>query len=257
MHLVFSVSDKGGALLFLPCSHKNGVVHMELQTVHQELNKGCHYKRGLLTERICRGSTLLDKFCCTFRRKITRKLQQKRQKHCVSASKGSTPTPWARERKTKSKNGRSRSRKPFISRVFCAQRGIETMVSEWARPWGRGESGDCEFCGTRNEFQRIAKGAGGKGPRQKTSKSVKKFFFTLFDNFRAGQKTSKIVKKCQKYFRHFSTIFARHQFSGPFWGALEVDLWPVARLTLSMHFGSYDRFDALCPPWGCLWHGAT
>ena len=36
--------------------------------------------------------------------------------------------------------------------------------------------------------QRIAKGAGGKGPLQKTSK---------------------IVKKCQKYFRHFSTIFAQ------------------------------------------------
>ena len=36
--------------------------------------------------------------------------------------------------------------------------------------------------------QRIAKGAGGKGPRQKTSK---------------------IVKECQKYFRHFSTFFAQ------------------------------------------------
>ena len=68
--------------------------------------------------------------------------------------------------------------------------------------------------------QRIARGAGEKGPRQKTSKIVKKCqtFLTLFDNFRAGQKTSKIVKECQKYFRHFSTIFARHQFSGPFWG---------------------------------------
>ena len=36
--------------------------------------------------------------------------------------------------------------------------------------------------------QRIAKGAGGKGPRQKTSKSV---------------------KKCQTVFRHFSTTFAQ------------------------------------------------
>ena len=53
--------------------------------------------------------------------------------------------------------------------------------------------------------------------RQKASKS----FSTLFDSFRAGQKTSKIVKKCQKVFRHFSTIFARHHFSGPFWGALK------------------------------------
>ena len=51
--------------------------------------------------------------------------------------------------------------------------------------------------------------------RQKVSKSVKKFF----DNFRAGQRTSNIVKKCQKVFRHFSTIFARHHFSGPLWGA--------------------------------------
>ena len=40
----------------------------------------------------------------------------------------------------------------------------------------------------QGEGQQIAKGAVGKGPRQKTSK---------------------IVKKCQKVFRHFSTIFAQ------------------------------------------------
>ena len=70
---------------------------------------------------------------------------------------------------------------------------------------------------------RIAKGAGGKGRRAKNVKNrqkVSKSFSTLFDNFRAGQKTSKIVKKRQKVFRHFSTIFARHRFTGPFWGAL-------------------------------------
>ena len=39
---------------------------------------------------------------------------------------------------TKSKNGRSRPRKPFVSRVFCAQRGLETMVSEGAGPRARG-----------------------------------------------------------------------------------------------------------------------
>ena len=55
--------------------------------------------------------------------------------------------------------------------------------------------------------------------RQKESKS----FSTLFDNFRAGQKTSKIVRKCQKVFRHFSTIFARHLFSGPFCNPLNWD----------------------------------
>ena len=38
----------------------------------------------------------------------------------------------------KSKNGRSRPRKPFISRVFCAQRGSETMVSDHGL--GRGQT---------------------------------------------------------------------------------------------------------------------
>ena len=42
------------------------------------------------------------------------------------------------ETKTKSKNGRSRPRKPFISRVFFAQRGVETMVSDHGL--GRGHS---------------------------------------------------------------------------------------------------------------------
>ena len=71
--------------------------------------------------------------------------------------------------------------------------------------------------------QRITKGAGGKGPRQKSQKSSKsvKMFSTLFDNFRSGQKTSKIVEKRQKFFDTFSTIFVRNLFSGPFWGALK------------------------------------
>ena len=64
--------------------------------------------------------------------------------HYTSANKG-LPLPLGRGVcETKSKNGRSIPRKPFISRVFCAQRGIETMVSQGARPWGRGRSGDCE-----------------------------------------------------------------------------------------------------------------
>ena len=69
--------------------------------------------------------------------------------------------------------------------------------------------------------QQTAKGASGKGPRQKTSKIVKKCqeYFRHFSTFFAQGKT---VKKCQKYFRHFLTIFARHPFSGPFWGALKL-----------------------------------
>ena len=69
----------------------------------------------------------------------------------------------------------------------------------------------------------IAKGAGGKGPRQKTSKIFKKCHkvFRHFSTiFAPGKKTSKIVKKRQQGFQHFSTIFARHHFTGPFWGAL-------------------------------------
>ena len=55
--------------------------------------------------------------------------------------------------------------------------------------------------------------------RQKSSKSVKKFF----DTFRQFSRRAKNVKNRQKtsnFFRHFSTIFARHLFSDPFWGAL-------------------------------------
>ena len=47
------------------------------------------------------------------------------------SKQGSTPTPCARVCKTKSKNGRSKPRTAFISRAFCAPRGIEqTMVSD-------------------------------------------------------------------------------------------------------------------------------
>ena len=59
----------------------------------------------------------------------------------------------------------------------------------------------------------------------KNRQKVSKIFSTLFDIFRAGQKTSKIVEKCQKVFRHFSTIFARHLFSGPFCNLLTLALF--------------------------------
>ena len=55
-----------------------------------------------------------------------------------SANKG-LPLPLGRRVcETKSKNGRSRPRKPFISRVFCAQKGVETMVSDHGL--GRGQT---------------------------------------------------------------------------------------------------------------------
>ena len=57
--------------------------------------------------------------------------------------------------------------------------------------------------------QRIAKGAGGKGPRQKSSKSVKKFSDTFRQFSRAGQKRRKNRQKVsQKVCRHFSRQFS-------------------------------------------------
>ena len=56
-------------------------------------------------------------------------------------------------------------------------------------------------------FQWTAKGAGGKGPRQKNVKNrqkVSKIYSTLFDIFRSGQKN---VKKRQKTSKYFSTLF--------------------------------------------------
>ena len=83
-------------------------------------------------------------------------------------------------------------------------------------------------------FQWTAKGASGKGPRQKRQESskVSRIFSTLFDIFHAGQKTSKIIKKCQNILRHFSTIFARHQFSGPCLGALSFPGFSVQGMIL-------------------------
>ena len=55
-----------------------------------------------------------------------------------SANKG-LPLPLGRGVcETKSKNGRPKPRKLFISRVFCAERGIETMVSDHGP--GRGQT---------------------------------------------------------------------------------------------------------------------
>ena len=62
-----------------------------------------------------------------------------------------------------------------------------------------------------NSSQRTAKGASGKGPHQKTPKIVRKCQ-KYFRHFCAEQKTTKIVKKCQRSFRQFSrgTNFPAH-----------------------------------------------
>ena len=78
-----------------------------------------------------------------------------------------------------------------------------------------------------------------KGATSKNVKSLQKAskrFSTLFDNFRAGQKTSKIVKKRQKVFRHFATVFARHHFSGRFWGGSDCCSKTSQRQLSKAHF---------------------
>ena len=62
-----------------------------------------------------------------------------------------------------------------------------------------------------------------KGATSKKVKIVKKCqkVFRHFSRiFAQGERTPRIVKKRQEVFRHFLTIFARHHFSGPFWGAV-------------------------------------
>ena len=71
------------------------------------------------------------------------------------------------------------------------------------------------------QSQRTAKGASGRGRVKKNVKNrqkVSKIFSTLFDIFRAGQKASKIVKKCQKSCRHFLRFSRCTRFPASFGG---------------------------------------
>ena len=72
--------------------------------------------------------------------------------------------------------------------------------------------------------QQTAKGASGKGPRQKNAKNrqkVSQIFSTCFDSLRAGQKkASKSVKKCQKLFSTLSDNFRAAPVFRPLFGGL-------------------------------------
>ena len=70
-------------------------------------------------------------------------------------------------------------------------------------------------------FSGLQKGPAERGhvkKRQKSSKSVKKFF----DTFRQFSRRAKNVKNRQKVSKGFSTIFAQHLFSGPFCNPLNL-----------------------------------
>ena len=69
----------------------------------------------------------------------------------IFSKQGSTPTPWARGLRDQIQKWALQA-ETFISRVFCAQRGIETMVSDHGLgrgpTMGRGRSGDCHISST-------------------------------------------------------------------------------------------------------------
>ena len=106
----------------------------------------------------------------------------------------------------KTRRSRRRSRKRHIKwQVHQFYSCLVRHLLSWpylrnARPVAEIQNPEPRNASKKPKNQWIAKGAGGKRPRQKTSK---------------------IVKKCQQFFRHFSTIFARHHFSGPLLGALK------------------------------------
>ena len=86
--------------------------------------------------------------------------------------------------------------------------------------------------------QRIAKGAGGKGPRQKSSKSVKKFF----DTFRQFSRRAKNVKNRQKASKSFSTLFDNFR-AAPFFrpllgGSDKTSVRAAKILEKNKHFGA-------------------
>ena len=66
--------------------------------------------------------------------------------------------------------------------------------------------------------QRIAKGASGKGPRQKASKIVKKFFRHFSTFFAQGKKRQKSSKSVKQFFDTFRQISRGTIFPTPFGG---------------------------------------
>ena len=85
-------------------------------------------------------------------------------------------------------------------------------------------------------FQRTAKGASGKGPRQKSSKNVKNIFDTFRRHFSRRAKNVRNRQEVSKYFSTFFDNFARHPFSSPFWGALIILHYPGEKRHININF---------------------
>ena len=88
------------------------------------------------------------------------------------------------------------------------------------------------------ENQRIAKGAGGKGPRQKTSKIVKK----CQKVFRQFSRRAKNVKNRQKVSKSFSTLFDTFRAAPSFRPLLQSAEKTLEKYTRQNH----------CSPQNCL-----
>ena len=85
-----------------------------------------------------------------------------------------------------------------------------------------------------------------QGATPKIVKNCQDEFRYSFDNFYAGQKTSKSFKMRQNIFRHFPPILAGHQFSGPF---------ELGALTYAILIHA-----AVCSAptaWLCKWHSVS
>ena len=72
-----------------------------------------------------------------------------------------------------------------------------------------------------------------KGATSKIAKKFQKYFRHFSTSFAQGKKTSKIAKNCQKCFRHFSTISRGASFLAPFGGSCFPFSWSsFARVVL-------------------------
>ena len=121
----------------------------------------------------------------------------------------------------------------------------------------------------------LQKGSAERGrvkKRHKSSKGVKNIFNTFRHFSHRAKKTSKIVKRRQNMFRHFSAVFARHEFSGPFWGALknkyckttgnrgwaeEKGPWWSERTNLGGHFGYFFLLGESEAPAGSVFYWSS
>ena len=136
-------------------------------------------RRALLIDLLCCFALLIDLLGCL--KSLGSTISS--QSHCNARSQRTVPC-----------NTRSTLQSQFALRATRSLLWQQNATARSAERGGLDQGG---------LSQRIAKGAGGKGPRQKTSKIVKK----CQKVFRQFSATSKNVKNRQKVSKCFSTLF--------------------------------------------------